>query len=169
MVALWSHIRWSRVQHLGHWGLQFHNTVELNETKVTHACIHGEPDDFVCLRIKFHLLLFSHSRITGTSDRGVLFESLFRSLAIFERNLLVPSFIPCWWRWHVPLKCQCQSVKTEDYHRISACGKIMDTCIGAWHISPDLQLPDALVVIVNNSRLRNVKWQFHCIVCSSVQ
>jgi hypothetical protein len=98
-----------RIQHPGCWGLQFHNTwVELNETKVTHTWIHGELDDFICFRIEFHLLLLSHSS-TGISDWCVLYESLFRSLAIFERNLLLPSFIPCWWRWHVPLKCQCLS------------------------------------------------------------
>jgi hypothetical protein len=122
--------------------------------------MHSELDDFICFRIKFHLLLFSHSRIKGISDRGVLYESLFRRSATFERILLPPSYIPCSWRWHVPLKCQCpptilHCVKTEDNCLINACCKSMDT----WEddISPELELPDAVVVTVNNNRLRNVK------------
>lgn len=133
-----------------------------------HTWIRGELDDCVCFRIKFHLLLFSHSRITGISDRGVLYESLFRSFS----NIWEDSTASIMYTLLLEVACSTQmsvSVKTENDHRINACCKIMDTCIRAWHISPELQLPDALVVTVNNSRLRNVKWEFHCIVSSSVQ
>jgi len=53
------------------WAVEAHNVISRawNSKKLRwHTWIHGELDECVCFRIKFHLLLFSHSRITGISD-----------------------------------------------------------------------------------------------------